>query len=261
MIGYYNYTVILTYLSLISSIMGMFFAAGFGGMRPHPEYAIICLMVSGLCDMFDGKVARTKKDRTESEKKFGIQIDSLCDAICFGVLPAVIGYSVGMKDWCDLPILVLFPLCAVIRLAYFNVAEEERQKKTSENRKVYEGLPVTSVALILPFIFIVSYFSGSRKPPVVPCTFLLVIMGLAFITPFKMLKPHLIGKLVLIVIGVIELVLLICGKSYVIDIKNPSEDSENLSNILYDGNSDIYSASSSVIEVQSADLPGSAQTE
>ena len=62
--------------------------------------------------MFDGKVARTKKDRTECEKKFGIQIDSLCDAICFGVLPVVIGYSVGMRDWIDLPILVLFPLCA-----------------------------------------------------------------------------------------------------------------------------------------------------
>ena len=92
MIGYYNYTVILTYMSLISSVIGMFFAAGFGGMSPHPEYAIICLMVSGLCDMFDGKVARTKKDRTECEKKFGIQIDSLCDAICFGVLPVVIGY-------------------------------------------------------------------------------------------------------------------------------------------------------------------------
>ena len=150
MIGYYNYTVILTYMSLISSVIGMFFAAGFGGMERHPEYAIICLMVSGLCDMFDGKVARTKKDRTECEKKFGIQIDSLCDAICFGVLPVVIGYSVGMRDWADLPILVIFPLCAVIRLAYFNVAEEERQKKTAENRKVYEGLPVTSVALILP---------------------------------------------------------------------------------------------------------------
>ena len=138
MIGYYNYTVILTYMSLVSSVLGMFLAVGFGGNAPHPDYAIICLMVSGLCDMFDGKVARTKKDRTENEKKFGIQIDSLCDAVCFGVLPSIIGYSVGMKDWCDLPILIFFPLCAVIRLAYFNVAEEDRQKKTSETRKVYE---------------------------------------------------------------------------------------------------------------------------
>ena len=48
MIGYYSYTVILTYMSLISSVLGMFFALGIGDCGPHPEYAIICLMVSGL---------------------------------------------------------------------------------------------------------------------------------------------------------------------------------------------------------------------
>ena len=187
MIGYYNYTVILTYMSLISSVRGMFFAAGFGGMERHPEYAIICLMVSGLCDMFDGKVARTKKDRTECEKKFGIQIDSLCDAICFGVLPVIIGYSVGMRDWADLPILVIFPLCAVIRLAYFNVAEEERQKKTAENRKVYEGLPVTSVALILPLLYSFHKDIGEWFPEVYGGALLLI--AIAFITRFKVKKP------------------------------------------------------------------------
>ena len=52
MIGYYNYTVVLTYMSLVSSVLGMLFAMGIGG-SVHPEYAIICLMVSGFCDMFD----------------------------------------------------------------------------------------------------------------------------------------------------------------------------------------------------------------
>ena len=87
MISFYNYTVILTYISLVSSVIGMLLACGLCGGEPRPTYAIICLMVSGLCDMFDGKIARTKKDRTDDEKKFGIQIDSLCDAVCFGVLP------------------------------------------------------------------------------------------------------------------------------------------------------------------------------
>ena len=205
MIGYYNYTVILTYMSLISSVIGMFFAAGYGEMRPHPEYAIICLMVSGLCDMFDGKVARTKKDRTESEKKFGIQIDSLCDAICFGVLPAIIGYSIGMRDWCDLPILVMFPLCAVIRLAYFNVAEEERQKKTTENRKVYEGLPVTSVALILPLLYSFHKDIGREWFPEVYGGALLLI-ALAFLTRFKVKKPSMKTMLCFIGVGVAELI-------------------------------------------------------
>lgn len=204
MIGYYNYTVILTYMSLISSVLGMFFAMGMGG-DVHPEYAIICLMVSGLCDMFDGKVARTKKNRTESEKQFGIQIDSLCDAVCFGVLPSVIGYSVGMKSWCDVPVLLIFPLCAVIRLAYFNVAEEERQKQTSDVRKVYEGLPVTSVALILPLLYSFHKDIGSYWFPTVYGSALLII-AVAFITRFKVKKPSMKTMITFIVIGAVELV-------------------------------------------------------
>lgn len=67
MIGFYNYTVILTYLSLVSSALGIYFASGIGESGSHPEYAIVCLMLSGLFDMFDGKVARTRK-RTDEEK-------------------------------------------------------------------------------------------------------------------------------------------------------------------------------------------------
>lgn len=204
MIGYYNYTVILTYMSLISSVLGMFFAMGMSGSI-HPEYAIICLMISGLCDMFDGKVARTKKGRSESEKQFGIQIDSLCDAVCFGVLPSIIGYSIGMKSWCDVPVLVMFPLCAVIRLAYFNVAEEERQKQTSDVRKVYEGLPVTSVALILPLIYSFHKDIGSELFPTI-YGFALLLIAIAFITRFKVKKPTMKTMITFIVVGALELI-------------------------------------------------------
>ncbi|MDD6278363.1 MAG: CDP-alcohol phosphatidyltransferase family protein [Oscillospiraceae bacterium] len=208
MIGYYNYTVILTYMSLVSSVIGMFLASGVGCSGSHPEYAIICLMVSGLCDMFDGKIARTKKNRTDAEKNFGIQIDSLCDVICFGVLPSIIGYSVGMNDWIDIPVLVMFPLCAVIRLAYFNVAEEERQKQTSEVRKVYEGLPVTSVALIFPVLYSFRREIGADSFPIVYEVFLFLI-AIAFITRFKVKKPQMKTMLWFIVLGVVELVWLL----------------------------------------------------
>ena len=80
MLGYYDYTVVLTYVSLVISIVGITNA-----IQGNFRIAILCLAVSGLCDMFDGKIARTKKNRTEEEKRFGIQIDSLCDVICFGV--------------------------------------------------------------------------------------------------------------------------------------------------------------------------------
>lgn len=202
MIGFYNYTVILTYIGLASAIAGIFFAFGIYGGESRSTYAIVCLMISGLCDMFDGKIARTKKDRTDDEKKFGIQIDSLCDAICFGVLPAIIGYSVGLDHIVDLPVLILFPLCAVIRLAYFNVAEESRQKKTSEVRKVYEGLPVTSVALILPLLYSFHKDIGSCFPQVYGTAMLLI--AIAFITRFKVKKPGMKTMLAFIGVGFLE---------------------------------------------------------
>lgn len=68
MLGVYDYTVVLTYVSLMVSIGGMMFA-----VNGHLHLGVMCLAISGLCDMFDGKIARTKKNRTEVEKRFGIQ--------------------------------------------------------------------------------------------------------------------------------------------------------------------------------------------
>ena len=79
LIGFYNYTVILTYLSLVSSLLGIKFA-----FEGKAFAAMACLAASGICDMFDGVVARSKKDRTDDQKNFGIQLDSLCDVVCFG---------------------------------------------------------------------------------------------------------------------------------------------------------------------------------
>ena len=85
MIGFYDYTVILTYLSLMSGTIGIMLCLN--GMG-HPYLGMFFPLFSGLCDTFDGKVARSKKDRTTQVKKFGIQIDSLSDLIAFGMLPA-----------------------------------------------------------------------------------------------------------------------------------------------------------------------------
>lgn len=105
MIGFYDYTVVLTYISFTSSIIGIFCA-----VTGHPKWAVFCLALSGLCDMFDGKIARTKKNRTEDEKQFGIQIDSLCDVVCFGVFPIVLCYELGMRRIYSMAILVLYGL-------------------------------------------------------------------------------------------------------------------------------------------------------
>lgn len=238
LLGVYNYTVILTYVGMLFSFAGIHFV--FSNNDRSFILALLCLMVAGVMDMFDGKVASTKKNRTPSEKLFGIQIDSMADIISYGVFPSLIVYklAIGDKQYpIDHPwqarivicICALYLLCALIRLSYFNVDEMERQNQTSESRHEYRGLPVTSVAIILPAVFIVSYFLGSSRPPIQAAAILLVLMSIAFISPFKMLKPHLIGKIVLIVIGMVELAMLLLGKAYYVQTpdKDPSIVFEN----------------------------------
>ena len=114
MVGYYNYTVWLTYFSLICGSTGIAMCFVF---PERPIFAVVCLLLSGFCDLFDGKVARTKKDRTEQEKSFGIQIDSLVDLVSFGVLPACILLAMALNVFEDksqivwlIPLAVMFVL-------------------------------------------------------------------------------------------------------------------------------------------------------
>ena len=124
LLGYYNYTVILTYIGMLVAFFGI-------ALVLEGEYckAVLCLMVAGACDMFDGAVASTRP-RMPKERRFGVQIDSLCDLICFGVLPALMVYILNGRSGIALVVCSLYVLCALIRLAYFNVLEEERQDLT-----------------------------------------------------------------------------------------------------------------------------------
>lgn len=149
LIGFYDYTVILTYASIAFSVIGMALASGgaFGG-------AVLCLMASGICDAFDGTVARTKKNRTEDEKAFGIQLDSLCDVVSFGVFPGFLCYCMGTEGILGLLCICLYCICAVIRLAFFNVLEAKRQQTEAGSNKFYRGLPVTAISMILPPVYL-----------------------------------------------------------------------------------------------------------
>jgi CDP-diacylglycerol--serine O-phosphatidyltransferase len=206
LIGYYNYTVILTNLSLISSVFGIYMA-----MQGHVETAVYCLMVSGFCDMFDGKVARTK-DRCEAEQRFGIQLDSLSDLVCFGVLPTVIGYAIGMTERLAVFVFFIYVMAALTRLAYFNVMEEERQSKTPEKRKSYTGLPVTAVALIIPLIYIVGKFVEIKFHLLYGACML--VIALAFVLPFQLKKPGNVAAVVMVLIGILEVACMIRGFHY-----------------------------------------------
>jgi CDP-diacylglycerol--serine O-phosphatidyltransferase len=181
-IGFYDYTVILTYLSLVSSTVGMVCA-----QRGRFALAVCCLAFSGICDMFDGIVARTKKGRTTDEKNFGIQLDSLCDVVCFGVFPAVLLYLNGVNSIAGIAVLVFYVLCAVCRLAFFNVLETKRQMTEEGCAKGYRGLPVTSSAIIFPLFFLID----SLLPPGLEdalCYALPLLAGFLFILDFSVPK-------------------------------------------------------------------------
>ena len=195
MIGFYNVSVILTYAGVVSAVFGM--SAAFNG---NFKIAMICLMISGFTDMYDGTVAKMIK-RSDDAKKFGIEIDSLCDLICFGAFPVVIGYSMGMDAWYAKIIYMMYILGAVIRLAFFNVTEEQRQAETSERRKHYRGLPVTSVALILPIVYQLKRFFTAHFPYIYLLAVL--IISLLFVIDFSVFKPGKKCMFAFVIIGIL----------------------------------------------------------
>lgn len=182
LVGFYNYTVWLTYAGAAAAVCGIFFSAG-----GHPFWGVICLLFAGATDMFDGKIASTMK-RNEAEKNFGIQIDSLCDLISFGVLPVAIGYGLGLSGGFFFVSAVLYIICAIIRLAYFNVDEIMRQKNENGSRKTYYGLPVTAAAMLFPLIYGLKDLLGAALLPVYQAA--LFAVAAAFILKFKIRKPR-----------------------------------------------------------------------
>lgn len=153
------------------------------------------------------RIARTKKDRTEQEKRFGIQIDSLNDLVCFGVLPAAIGWSMDCDRLWFLATMSFFALCALIRLAYFNVTEEERQDRTSENRAYYLGVPVTASAVLAPLFYLLSLHFSLNCAVVYALG--LFLLGVLYITPIRVKKPQLRSVALLSVFGLGEFAVLL----------------------------------------------------
>ena len=225
MLGFYNYTVWLTYLSLLSGGVGICMA-----FLNHPLIAVLCLIISGICDMFDGTIARTKKDRTHEEKVYGIQIDSLSDLICFGVLPVVIGYSIGLNQLYIIPVYALFILFGMIRLSYYNVLELGRMKKNEEGedgvieieedkvkkekKKYFIGLPITTSAIVMPLLFLLWNIVSVDNFRWIYLAFLSFI-GIMYVIKIKIPKPNFVVSIIFTILGVI-----LIGALIFLNIKN-----------------------------------------
>lgn len=191
MIGFYDYTVILTYCGLLSSMIGIFQVLG-----GHFTSAIVCIGISLLCDTFDGKVARGKKNRTPEEALFGVQIDSLCDAISFGVFPSIFCYMLGAQGLGNFLFIGYYCLCCVIRLGYFNVLAARNDE---EEKKIFHGLPVVCLAVFMPGAYAV-------QPMVSKGAYLWILrgllgcMGTLYILDFKVKKGNLVQLAILAMI-------------------------------------------------------------
>lgn len=207
MIGFYDYTVITSFLGVISAVVGMTEAC-----NGHFMIAIICLAFSGMCDTLDGKIARTKKNRTEDEKAFGIQLDSLCDVVCFGVFPAIIAYNMGLRKPLGIAVLSIFLVCAVIRLAYFNVMEEKRVVQHPESKKVYHGVPITTVSVSLSLVYVVGLLIPNTAFLIVLHA-LFILQAILYIIDVKIPKPNMwiIFAIVLVVIILLVVILVLAN--------------------------------------------------
>ena len=108
--------------------------------------AVLLLPIALVCDVLDGYVARINRNR---QSLLGADLDSLADVISFGVAPAVIGYTLGLRGGWDLIILTYFVVCGVSRLARFNVTASTLAEAGTGKVKYFEGTPIPTSILIV----------------------------------------------------------------------------------------------------------------
>lgn len=205
-IGCWNKSVILTYIGIAASVIGM------GAILVHDNLriALTCLMIAGICDMFDGTVARLCK-RTEQEKQFGIQIDSLADVVCSVVFPVVIFmHSVEINtnirqtvnsEMLTYLIATLYIVCGVARLAWFNINTADKDNKA----EYYTGLAVTYIAVILPIMHLIGFIFDLCN---LTYYITMLVTSFLFVANFKMKKPGKVSYIVFMLLAIVVTVMI-----------------------------------------------------
>lgn len=124
-----------TSASMFCGLYSILLATGVADGEPNFYRAAWMIVFGGVFDMLDGRVARL----TGTGSAFGIQLDSLADVVSFGIAPAVLLYSWGLRDLgpVGLGIAFFFFLCGTFRLARFNMTADGTKSDYSE------GLTIT----------------------------------------------------------------------------------------------------------------------
>lgn len=209
-IGFFSVANTVTLCGLISAVIACFLAA-----NGNVKLAIYMMFLACLCDTFDGRIARSNPNRSNAHKYYGVQLDSLCDVISFGVTPCFIAFSFGFDGLLDVIIYSIFICCGAIRLAYFNTLSNLNPNKPN---KGFKGVPIPMSTFVITILFVLTTFI-----PAVVSVWLfrigLLALAIAFILNIRIKKPNLKTALTLIGIEVVLLlILLIAG-----DCKAPAQ--------------------------------------
>ncbi|HJJ16882.1 MAG TPA: sulfatase-like hydrolase/transferase [Bacilli bacterium] len=182
-IGYYRKCDILTMCGTFLAFIGIILA-----INDHFTFSAFCLFLCGVCDGFDGKLARMKRYKKE-QKVYGAQLDSLSDVICFGVFPVILTSLICNNIYVYI-ISAIYMLCGLVRLAYFNTLDI----MPKSNKNVFIGVPITTVAIIYPIIlFIIRFINFNILKIVMPI--ILLILSISYILNIEFKKPDIIEML------------------------------------------------------------------
>jgi len=117
--------------------------------------AFVLPVIALACDVADGYIARLDKAR---QSLLGADLDSLADIVSFGVAPAVLGYTLGLRGLWDVVCLTWFVCCGISRLARFNVTSASLTNAATGKVRYFEGTPIpTSVILVLLLAFLYGF--------------------------------------------------------------------------------------------------------
>ncbi len=194
-IGYYRSCDIVTMTSTISAVIGMILA-----INNHIITAVSCLILSGICDAFDGILAR-RRENTKDQTTYGEELDSLSDMIAFGILPVIITICDGINKIWFYPIFIFYVLCGLIRLAYFNMLAQ----KEDTDKSYFIGIPITSITIIYPIFYIAFRLTKVCFSEYIMLG-MLFITGIFYVVKIKVKKPDLKIKTVLAILGIIIIV-------------------------------------------------------
>jgi CDP-diacylglycerol---serine O-phosphatidyltransferase len=130
-----------------------------------------------VLDLLDGRIARM----TGTTSEFGGELDSLADAISFGVAPALLAYAWGFSAVPRVGWLAafLFVVCGALRLARFNV-----QRQVSDGR-FFVGLPIPAAAGMVAALVNIHPQPIDDRAPAIACVSLLVVLSFLMVSTFR----------------------------------------------------------------------------